>query len=143
MEQGRRWFRGLDVLSDPNDSTSDQLLRIFEAQDFLARAGDDGILEEAFRPVHESRLTHVLSYGEAGYDLESARLSLARGIGLQGGVSPLAVHVLLRLDGRRSLGAVVADVAQEHGLDQELLRGEALAMVVRLYERGILVRDSG
>jgi methylase of polypeptide subunit release factors len=138
---GRGWFRGLDVLSDPNASTSEQLLRIFDAQDFLARAGDDRILDSVFRPISASRLTHVLSYGDSGYELESARLSLARGIGLKGAVSPLAVHVLLRLDGRRPLRALVSDVARERALDHDLLRSEALAAVVRLYERGLLARS--
>lgn len=138
---GRNWFTALDLTSEGGGSGGDQLLRLFEANDFLESSGDLGAVP--FEAVPGSRLIHVLEHREHGYALDDASVTLAQGLGVRGPVDPLAVHVLLRLDGERTLDALVDEVASERGIDRALLRERSFETVRRLYGHGLLVRPGG
>ncbi len=136
---GRAWFAGFDVPDSPSGSGSEQILRMFEAQDFLA--GDSGdLLAEVFAPAPRHRLTHVLAHDDGEYVFERATLELEDGVGLRASVEPLAVHVLLRLDGTRAVCDVVEEVAAERRLDPGAMSEAARQAVRRLYQRGFLER---
>jgi SAM-dependent methyltransferase len=136
---GAVWFAGFDAHGSPSESGGDQLFRMFEAQDFLADEPGD-LLDQVFAPAPRHRLTHVLRHDDGEYALERATLELEDGVGVRADVEPLAVHVLLRLDGTHSVGEVVTEVSAERGLEAGALAEAARPAVRRLYERGFLDR---
>jgi methyltransferase family protein len=88
--EGANWFRGIDLGSAGSGSAADQIVRIFEATDFLEAANE---LDEArFGPAPGSRLTHVLEQAGEGFELGEATVALAEGLGVRGRVDPLAVQ---------------------------------------------------
>jgi hypothetical protein len=84
---------------------------------------------------------HALRWDGAGYELADIRVVLEDDIGVDGPVDPLAVHVLVALDGR-PLRAVVNSVAAARGLDEAQLAAGSLPSLRRLSERGFLARSS-
>lgn len=135
---GPNWFRGIDLGSSGSGSGGDQIIRIFEATDFLE--ADHELGEARFGPALGSRLTHVLEGNDEGFELGEATVALAEGLGVRGRVDPLAVHVLVRLDGRRRLREVIDAVAAERGLERSSLAEDSLETVSRLYGLGLLDR---
>lgn len=137
----RNWFISVDLTSEGAGSGSDQLVRIFEANDVLETAGDLGGLR--FEALPGTRLTHVLEHREDGFFLDEASVTLAEGIGVVAPVEPLAVHILVALDGRRTLGEVVQDVAAQRGLDHASLAARSFDAVRQLYGLGFLALSAG
>jgi hypothetical protein len=137
-----RWFAGLDAARPPRSPGGAQLERVLAAHDALAGRPDEALLDLGLRPAAPHRLLHALRWeGSAGYELADVRVMLEDDIGVDGPVDPLAVHVLVALDGR-PLGAVVSAVAAERGLDPAQLAAGSLPSLRRLYERGFLERSS-
>ena len=139
--EGRNWFTGIDLTSEGGGSGSDQILRIFTANDFLENGG--ALDDVRFGPVPGTRLTHVLEHRDDRYSLEEAAVTVAEGIGAQARLDPLAVHVVVRLDGRSTLAEIVREVAAERGLAPEPLAERSLDAVRRLYGLGLLARAEG
>jgi methylase of polypeptide subunit release factors len=135
------WFAGLDATRPPRRSGSAQLERILAAQDVLAGQPDDALLDHPLVPAAPHQLVHALRWDGAGYELADVRLVLEDDIGVDGPVDPLAVHVLVALDGR-PVRAVVGAVAAARGLDAAQLAAGSLPSLRRLYERGFLARSS-
>jgi methylase of polypeptide subunit release factors len=135
------WFAGLDAARPPRRHGGPQLERIFAAHDALAGEPEEALLERALVPAAPHRLVHALDWDGAGYGLADIRLVLEDDIGVDGAIDPLAVHVLLALDGR-PVRAVVSAVAVERGLDGASLAAGSLPSLRRLYERGFLVLSS-
>jgi methylase of polypeptide subunit release factors len=138
---GTNWTRVDTIPFAPTGAASDQILRVFEAQDHLADVRDDErILAETFALVEPHRVDQTLLYRDGEYVAQEAALLLEDGVGARGRVDPHAVHVLFGLDGERPLGELVAEVADATGLDPEVVGPQALATVRRLYELGFVVR---
>ena len=135
---GANWFAGLDATRPPRRPGGPQLERIFAAQDVLADAPEDALLERALVPAARHRLVHALDWDGKGYELADVRLVLQDDIGIDGAVDPPAMGVLFALDGR-PLREVVSAVAAERGLDAARLAAESLPSLRRLYGRGFLV----
>jgi SAM-dependent methyltransferase len=135
------WFAGLDATRPPRRPGGAQLERILAAQDALAGRPEDALLDHALLPAAPHQLVHALHWDGAGYEVADIRLVLEDDIGVDGPVDPLAVHVLVALDGR-PVRAVVSTVAAERGLDAAQLAAGSLPSLRRLYERGFLVRSS-
>ena len=136
--EGPNWFRAIDLGSAGSGSGADHIARIFEATDFLE--ADPELGEARFAPAPGSRLTHVLEHSGEGFELGEATVALAEGLGIRGRIDPLAVHVLVQLDGQRRLSEVVDAVAAERGLERPALAEESFETVSRLYGLGLLDR---
>lgn len=137
---GPNWFRGIDLPDRGAGSGSDHILRIFEAIDFVE--GPHELDAERFAPADGSRLAHVLEHREGRFELDHAVVTLAEGVGVRPSLDPLAVHVLVRLDGRRRLAELVEEVANERSLEHSILAERARDAVRTLYELGLLARVS-
>jgi hypothetical protein len=131
------WFAGLDATRPPRRPGSAQLERILTAQDRLAGTPDEALLDLALVPAAPHRLLQALDWQGAGYRLADLRLVLEDDIGVDGAVDPLAIHVLLGLDGR-PVREVIATVAAEHGLEPPWLAAGTLPSLRRLYGSGFL-----
>ena len=95
----------------------------------------------ALVPAARNRLVHTLEWHGGGYELADIRIMLEDDIGVDATVDPLAVNVLLALDGR-PVREVVGAVAAASGLDEARLAAGSLASLRWLYERGFLVLSS-
>ncbi|MCA1842424.1 MAG: PqqD family peptide modification chaperone, partial [Actinobacteria bacterium] len=69
-----------------------------------------------------------------------AVIVLDDGLGVQNSVPPEALHVLLRLDGRRTVRELVVEIADETGLDVEMLAATAVECLRQLAVRGLVQR---
>ncbi len=121
------WFRGLGAPEPTRGRASDHLLRIVAAQDWLASSGRASFLAERFRLAPGHTLVH-----ETSADSSRATIELDEGLGVHGAVDPDALPVIERLDGKRPLGELVADVAAD--------APTISAAVLHLFELGLLER---
>jgi hypothetical protein len=114
--------------------------RIFSAQGRLTTATDEEVLDLRFRGIEGHRLEQVLDFRNGAYAPAAATIVLHLGLGVQNAVDPLALHVLLRMDGVRSLRELVGETAAETGLDEDAVRARAVQAVRELYGLGLLAR---
>jgi len=137
------WVRA-DSFRAGRGSTAGLLLRVFEAEDFLQRLGDDSkLLAEKFALVPEHRLDQRLRSSDGMWQLEEATLSLTQGIGFHGSLDVNTAQLLQHLDGRRTLKQAVTKTSRELRLsaqDVAALAETAIQMARRLYQLGFLVR---
>jgi methylase of polypeptide subunit release factors len=127
---GPVWRRREILSTAPRGSGSAQLLRIFEAEDFLVGLGDErDLLDEVLEPAPGARLVGSLRYAEGGYVPRVAQMALDEGIGLDGRISVAAAPAVERLDGRSTLREVLGDSAEG-----------TLPAVRELFARGFLRR---
>ena len=138
---GANWFAGLDATRPPRRPGGPQLERIFAAQDVLAGAAEDALLERALVPAARHRLVHALDWDGEGYELADVRLVLEDDIGIDGAVDPPRCTCCSRSTAARSARSCSA-VAAERGLDEARLAAESLPSLRRLYGRGFLVLSS-
>lgn len=139
---GTPWVRPVKLGRGPSGSAGQQVQRLFAAQDVLAGAGDEvNALDQRFRGVDGHRVEQVLTYREGAYTAANAVIALDDGLGVQNEVEPQVLHVLLRLDGRRSVRELVAEIAEETGLDEQALATSATARLAELYGLGLVERE--
>jgi len=73
-----------------------------------------------------------------GFAVEGAWLALDDGLGFRAAVDGVAVELVARVDGRRSLRQVTAEVASSLGVDPDQAEQAALPVVRRMLELGFL-----
>jgi hypothetical protein len=144
---GGNWVRSAEAAHGPAGAAGAQIRRVFAAQDFLAGLApgeaDGALLAAPLRPADRHRLEQTLIYRDGAYAVRDAALVLDEGVGLRGAVDLRALHVLLRLDGRRALGGLLDEAFEATGLDAAALRAAVLETTSRLFADGFLVRGSG
>jgi hypothetical protein len=124
---------------DVTGQGSDHVLAILEAQDYLARLGDDrAMLSDSFRVLDRHRLEQSLVFRGDRYVIQAASLVLEQGLGVRALIEPALVTLLFRLDGTRTLGAILGELAAETGMDPGAATQAGLALVRRLLEMGFL-----
>jgi hypothetical protein len=123
------WVRALDMATGPTCPSSDQILRLFDAADFLESARGRDVLGHVYRFGAGHRVDQTLSFAAGSYAVGPAVFRLVPGIGLEAHVDARALDVLIACDGQRRLGDLVAEAA--------LGRGEAVEEVGRLVEQPI------
>ena len=127
----RAAFRALEMPRGPEGIAGEHLLRMLEGPP------DGDVLAAVIEPVDGLTLTQVLVRSGGGWSPPAVDATVAAGAGTHTSVSPALVHVLLSLDGERSLGAVVDQAAAELGADPAALRREAEEAVSGLLARGL------
>lgn len=137
--RGQNWFRFDSMPAAPKGETTQHILRVFTANDRLVTLpSDDSLLDQAFGLVDGHLLEQVMLYRNSQYAVEQIRVVLDNGVGLVGSVEPLAIHVLLRLDGETRLGELVDALANELGLDARQLTAAVTTSTKELCGAGFL-----
>lgn len=109
---GAVWRRREVLSTAPRGSASAQLLRVFEAEDFLASLEDErDLLDAVLEPAPNARLVRSSRYDDGGYVPRVAQMALDDRIGLDGRFPVAAVPGVERLDGRSTLREVLGDSA--------------------------------
>ena len=136
---GENWFRVERMPGSPQESASAHILRVFAAQGRMQELGDEELLlGETFSLVDGHRLDQSMVYRAREFTIDSIQMYLDEGVGLRGRIQPLAIHVLLRLDGQQSLRALIAVVEEELGLEHTELQQAVVTSVRELYGLGFL-----
>ncbi len=129
------WFRAEEMPGGPSGAAGEHLVRVFAAEDLL-RARRADLLECRLRLAVGQELRQLLVYGEGGWESGDADLRSEPGIGVSVVVPGEVVHVLLSLDGERTLAAVIDQAAGELGVETGALRDAAVDVARRLVELG-------
>lgn len=141
---GSNWVRA-DSFRAGQGSSSGQVLRVFEAEDFLLGMGSDQeLLDHRFTLVPDHRLDQRLVARAGTWELQDSTLTLTEGIAFQGGLDMLSAQLLQHLDGSMTLKQAVAKMRRELELtadDGQSLQETGVAMARRLYQLGFLVRS--
>lgn len=134
------WVRALDMAAGPSCQSSDHVLRLFAAADFLeSRPQPAELLSHTFTLVEGHRVDQTLDYKRGTYTVGPATFRFLPGLGLEAGIDARTLEVLLECDGRRTLGELVADVATRRG-DNESAVATLVEKTARLLvERGFMV----
>jgi methylase of polypeptide subunit release factors len=115
-----RWFRADRVPAAHPAPASDHVLRVFDANDFLARLADEAaLLDESLSVVERARAEQELTFGDGGYVVESMTLVLDEGLGFRAGIDQNTATLLPFLDGSRTLGEAIDAAAKARGLESE------------------------
>ena len=138
---GSNWERFDHMAAVVRGDAGAHLERVFAAQDLLRSLdADRKLLALALAPAPG---TVLVERRLPGGELERGRLTVERGIPLNGRV-PLAVApVLAALDGLRPLDDVVEAVARVTGVSTEALSAESVPALRELVARGLLIPNDG
>lgn len=133
------WVRALDMAQGPTCPSSDAILRLFDAGDFLESDAGRNLGAHAYRFVDGHRVDQTLSHQAGAYVVGPAVFRCLPGIGVEAHVDPRALDVLLECNQHRRLDELVADAAKRRGEKADDVRKLAEAPVRHLVECGFLV----
>jgi hypothetical protein len=121
------WVRPLDLSAGPSCQSSDDILRLFNASDFLDAPRGRDLFRHADVPLEGHRVDQALRLSNGAYVVGAAVFRRVPGIGLEAHVDAGALEVVLESDGRRMLtrrevltgtaASSIAAVASAHGVE--------------------------
>ena len=138
--EGPNWVRTDELAGDRLRPAGGQILRVFEAADYLAAATDARMLDHAFALAEASRLEQRVVVEDGDWARAEATLDLEEGLGFHATLDPGTAELLASLDGRRPLRAVVDALAARQEVDRDALARDALGAVRGMLGAGFLVR---
>lgn len=127
-----------DMPGSPTGPGGEQIQRVFESRRRLARLTGDDLLDAVLTPLPGTRLEQSLCRTDAGYEPTPTELWVLPGLALCASVSPVALPVVLSLDGQRPLRDLIAAAAHATGFDPDQVRADALSTATRLIELGLV-----
>ena len=137
---GRNWIRC--ERAPPGGATgsaSDQIQRVFAAEDLLHRLADDReLLQTSLALTPDHQLQQVLHADQGRWSVERIELRQTRGFPFTGEVDRLTAKLLLGCDGGRPLGELVAQVAPQSESDPDQFARAAAALIRKLLKAGFL-----
>ena len=136
-EHGEPWFAVTDLTERPSGQASEQLLRLFAAFDAV-QLDDEALLRTVVVPAPTARLRHTREPGEGGWRDASTELVLEDALHRGARLDPGTRDLVLALDGRRTVGEVLAEAAVRAGATADAA-AEGLPTIRRLLGGGYLV----
>jgi len=141
---GTNWIRAEQAPpGGASGPCSDQIQRVFAAQDLLESLSDEReLLEKSFVLAADHELQYSMAAESGRWSVRQAVLRQTQGFAFSGEVDRLLSTILVRCDGRRTLGDVVSQVAAEVRADPEQAARAATAVIGKLLESGFLTVTS-
>lgn len=133
------WVRALDMADGPTGSCSEQILRLFDAADFLESLAGQDLFARAYTLVEPHTIDQTLRYHDGQYAVAPAIFRKVPGLGLQAPVDARALEVLLECGNGKILGDLVEATASDRGEPAGPLRTLIGNTVRQLVERGFMV----
>ena len=135
---GTNWVRAQQApLGGASGTCGDQIQRVFAAQDLLDRLSDERqLLEERLVLTTDHELQYSMTAEGGRWSVRQAVLRQTQGFAFSGEVDRLLSTILVRCDGRRTLGDVVSQAAAEFHADPEQAAHAATAVIRKLFESG-------
>ncbi len=123
----------------PSGSCSDQIQRVFAAEDLLEGLDEDRrLLDLAFQLTADHQLQQVLRVEDEVWTGDSAALSQTRGFAFDGQVDQMVIELLAGCQGRRRLGELVTQLAGRFGVEFEQLAPACISVARNLLRTGFL-----
>jgi methylase of polypeptide subunit release factors len=136
---GANWICANELPSDRLKPASEHILRVFEAQDYLAGLSDEReLLDGTFALAPHDLPEQRVEFRDGGWVLAEISNTLQDGLGLRAGLDPITVELLTGLDGIRKLRRVVEEQARRSQVDRNVLETDAVALVRGLLGAGFL-----
>jgi hypothetical protein len=139
---GTNWMRLEDSPNRPGQPIGDAVARVFANRDFLEEnASDERMLAARLKLSPDAQLEQQFQQGKAGWEQTSMTLRLIRGLLNSQSVQPLVAEFVGKLDGSRTLGETIDELAARTNASPEQARRECLEVAARLMERELLTYD--
>ena len=135
---GGGWVRALHMAEGPSGSCSDQIVRLFEAADFLESPGRD-LFAHSYALVDRHWIDQTLRYSGGQYAVAPAIFRTAPGLGLEAPIDARALEVVLECKGDRTLRELVESTARDRGEPVPEVMALVGETVRQLVEKGFLV----
>jgi len=135
---GPNWVAAEEIPIAGDIGTSEQILRIFEACDWLAEEPE--FLAAKFRPVDDMRFDQTVSFRDGEMSIREVRFSMARGFKMEGQLDPRTMLVIGHCDGKRSLGEILDRIGPPGGEEVKEVRNHIAGVIRKLFALGFLVR---
>jgi len=133
------WVRALKMSDGPTGTCSDQILRLFDAADFLESPAAQDLFRHAYTLVEGHTVNQTLGFRDGKYGVAPAVFQCVPGLGLEAPVDARALEVLLECRADRTLGELVAATAADRGEPVEAVQGLVGGAVRELVERGFMI----
>jgi hypothetical protein len=125
-----------DMPGSPTGPAGEQIQRVFAHRRRLTGSVD--LLDAVLAPLPGTRLDQTLCRGDGGYEPAPTQLFVLPGLTIGATVSPVALPVVLELDGERPLCDLITGAAEATGFDAGQVRADALDAATRLIELGLV-----
>jgi SAM-dependent methyltransferase len=135
------WTEGFALAGNPIGQVGEHIDRVLAGIDRFRSRPPADLLGEALTLVDGHVLHQRMDRVGGSYHPGAVQLQVP-GFPLVGALCAEGVPVLFALDGRRGLGAVIAEVAKEYGLPEHYLRDRLLPQLRELGMRGFLHASS-
>lgn len=134
------WFvRAEEMPGTGTDGFGDQVDRLFRHAEYLQGLSSEAdLLNGPLRPCADHEVVQTLWSGVGGYSARRRVIRLRGGFGFEGMLDETAFGMLLRLDGRRTLGEVAGELASAEGLEPAACAAVAARLAARLILLGFL-----
>jgi methylase of polypeptide subunit release factors len=136
---GDNWFFPYTSTTERITGASEQVLRIAAAQDFLAEAGDDELLDSVMTVAPEHRIDQTIRLQDGGELIERNILRLERGLFFEVSIDAFAERVLALLDGERTLRDVLVEAAAGFEAPLTEFVDNSIPVMRRLIELGFAI----
>jgi hypothetical protein len=134
---GHTWADEMPL--SPSGPAGDQIQRAFAQRLRLSGLADQGdLLDEVLAPLPGTRLEQTLHRHDSAYHPAPTQLWVHPGITIGATVAPVALPVILELDGQRPLRDLVSTAVETTEFDPDEVRDQALAASIRLIELGLV-----
>jgi hypothetical protein len=140
-ESGRNWVRAYDLPPAGLRRSSEHLLRIFDAADFLSNLADESsLLAERFALTEHAEVEQRVSLRSGEWSIERIEMRLDDGLRFRAGVDPLIAHLVAALDGQATLAEVTEALAAAQDLDRTSFAERAVPVAREMFALGFLER---
>ena len=136
---GDNWVRSAELSSGVLNPASGHLLQMFAAQELLAEVPGDALLDRRLALVEAARFDRTEQVVSGRWELASASVRLAAGIGFGANLDRYGVAVLAALDGTEPVRRRIAPLASELGIPEADLAAFAVQLLRHLVEHGFAV----
>ena len=136
----QNWIRCDAIPPAARAEASDQILRIFAAEDLLASLhNDDGLLDQGIFLHPDHVIEQELGMQLDGLEIKSAILGATRGIRFRATLDSRVLAFLMQCDGQRTLREAIAAMAKQFDMDFKTAVEGGLPIIRSMLRQGMLV----
>jgi methylase of polypeptide subunit release factors len=136
---GGNWTRMAELPASRPQAASDHLLRLFDAQDFLAATPDEALLDRRFTLVERAFFDRTVRVESGAWTESSAAVRLAEGIEFGVNLDRYGSALVRVFDGTEPVRDRLGQVAGELGVPEAELAAFAARLVRHLVGHGLAV----
>jgi hypothetical protein len=141
---GRNWVRVEDMPLDTHQPFGEAVSQAFASIDLLELHGaDQQLLGARLRLAPDTQLDQQMRQSGGRWQAVGLTLRFTTGIPASMRLDPPVAAFLARLDGSRTLGELIRDIAQQVRADPAVVERECLAVVRRLVAGRFVLPEIG